>query len=142
MPATERDDEDYDDLDDEDADDEESDDDEGEVAVPPATALPAVAGQLLAPQVREAIGLPASVKLRFREDHGGWSTVDGDFLGRNLPTILVAARGTAPASGRPSEHRRLYLTDGTWVSRRLVLAADVEAAKRGIAQVRRRLARN
>lgn len=101
------------------------------IATPPQPVRP----PKLADEIRQVLGLPATIKLRFREEHGGWSTVDGDFLGRNVPTIRAAAVGIDRQDGR-----RMYLTDGSLVPARLVEPADVTAAQRGIAQVRRRVA--
>lgn len=123
-------DDDGDDRDDLPPDDE---DDDGRIETPPQPPRP----PRLADEIRQILGLPATMKLRFREEHGGWSTVDGDFLGRNVPTIRAAVAGLVRVDGR-----RAVLGDGTSVSARMAAAPDVAVAERAIAQLRRRLSQN
>lgn len=107
-----------------------SEDADGRIETPPQPARP----PKLADEIRQALGLPSTVKLRFREDHGGWATVDGDYLGKNVPTIRAAAVGVRCAEGR-----HVVLNDGSRVPVRMVLEPDVEAARRAITQLRRRM---
>lgn len=80
----------------------------------------------LAKWIRVIVGAPVTMRLRYRLEDGGWSTVrKGKFVGRNVPTIRAAIEGCVVVG------ERIYLLDRSDVTERTSLA-DIEAAQRGI----------
>lgn len=80
----------------------------------------------LARWIRAIVGAPASLRLRYRAEEGGWRVVrSGAFVGRNVPTVRAAIEGCVAVDGR------IYLLDRSDVTDKTSLA-DIAAAEQAI----------